>query len=62
MSSNATRGFCPLHFKCIGCDGNLSVNIFNKTVRLSQIRKALKITNNNKGEGKLALYTKGVQA
>lgn len=36
------------------CDGNLSTTVFEKTVKLAQIRKALKTNNLAKGERKLA--------
>lgn len=36
------------------CDGNLSTTVFEKTIKLAQIRKALKTNNLAKGERKLA--------
>ena len=36
------------------CDNMLSIDIFGKTVRVSQLRKALKNNNANKAERKLA--------
>lgn len=38
------------------CDGNMSVTIFNKTIKLIDVRKIMKEENCNKSERKLARY------